>query len=93
MTRNKCSFLDATVDLTGDRVAFQSFVRSGNTFLRTYLEQITSIFTGEDKSVRRSFDFSMIGLLGTDITSNSNRVWITKTHYPMNMPHTSVFDA
>ena len=33
-------FLDQEVDLdgTGDRVCFQSFARSGNTFLRRFLE-------------------------------------------------------
>ena len=50
-----CSFLDATVDLSGDRVAFQSFVRSGNTFLRKYLERITGVYTGEDRHIKRSF--------------------------------------
>ena len=50
-----CYFLDATVDLSGDRVAFQSFVRSGNTFLRKYLESITGVYTGEDRHIKRGF--------------------------------------
>ena len=37
-SNDKCVFLDAKVDLLGERVAFQSFVRSGNTFLRKYIE-------------------------------------------------------
>jgi len=34
----KCVFLDGSVDLTGNKIAFQSFPRSGNTFLRRYIE-------------------------------------------------------
>ena len=34
-----------------------------------------------------------MGLLGTDITADSNRVWITKTHYPKGVPNVSVFNA
>ena len=37
-SNDKCVFLDAKEDLLGERVAFQSFVRSGNTFLRKYIE-------------------------------------------------------
>ena len=50
---DKCSFLDASCNLlsTGHSVAFQSFVRSGNTFLRRYLEQTTGIWTGSDMNI------------------------------------------
>ena len=34
-------------------------------------------------SVDYCFSEVMMGLLGTNITSNSNLVWMTKTHYPM----------
>ena len=88
-----CSFLDASVDLSGDRVVFQSFVRSGNTFLRNYLEKITGVFTGEDRHIKRSFMLAQMGLLGTDIVGDSNRVWITKTHYPQGFPTQRGFSA
>ena len=57
MTENdKCRFLDRTFNmLQGESVAFQSFPRSGNTFLRKYLEQITGIFTGSDMSLDMTF--------------------------------------
>ena len=53
----KCLFLDASVDLreTSDAVALSSFVRSGNTFLRVYLEKITGVFTGNDMNRERTF--------------------------------------
>jgi hypothetical protein len=41
-------FLDGKVSMIGDRVAFASFPRSGNSFLRKMIEQITGVFTGSD---------------------------------------------
>lgn len=56
MTKDgRCLFLDRQTDLAGDRVAFQSFVRSGNTFLRRYIEQITGVYTGDDMSINITF--------------------------------------
>ena len=81
---DKCVFLDSSVDLTGNKVAFQSFVRSGNTFLRRYIEQITGIFTGSDMGIDHTFMEAQMGLLGNNIVSDSNSVWITKTHFPHN---------
>ena len=52
---SKCRFLDGAVNLAGDRVAFQSFVRSGNTFLRRYLEEITGVYTGADMAIDHTF--------------------------------------
>ena len=57
-------FLDASVDMTGNRVAFQSFVRSGNTFLRRFIEQITGVYTGSDMHVTYTFFEAMRGLPG-----------------------------
>lgn len=53
----KCLFLDASVDLreTSDAVALSSFVRSGNTFLRVYLEKITGVFTGNNMEPDKGF--------------------------------------
>ena len=43
-------FLDGE-DMTGNQVAFASFPRSGNTFMRRFLEKITGIITGNDMRV------------------------------------------
>lgn len=40
-------FLDGE-DIDGDRVCYQSFMRSGNTFLRKYLELILGVPTGSE---------------------------------------------
>ena len=34
-----------------------------------------------------------MGLLGQNITCDSNRVWITKTHYPQDIPGSAQFKA
>jgi len=62
--KGKCVFLDGTVPLVGEKVAFQSFVRSGNTFLRKYLEQVTGVFTGSDMDIGHTFFEAQMGLLG-----------------------------
>lgn len=41
-------FLDGRPLDMGSKVAFQSFPRSGNTFLSRYLEHITGVVTGSD---------------------------------------------
>ena len=54
MTRGgKCLLLDGSFDLNQecDKVSFCSFARSGNTFLRCYLEQVTGVFTGADMNI------------------------------------------
>ena len=79
--------------MTGDRVAMQSFARSGNTFLRRYLEIISGIYTGADMNIKHTFFEAMMGLLGQNITSDSNLVWVTKTHYPHAIPGDKAFKA
>ena len=44
-------FLDKSEDMRGNMVAFQSFPRCGNTFLRRFLENITGVFTGADMNM------------------------------------------
>lgn len=36
------------IDKCEERIAYTSYSRSGNTFLRTYFEQLTDVFTGSD---------------------------------------------
>ena len=94
LTENdKCSFLDPSIDQTGQRIAFQSFPRSGNTFLRRYIERITGVYTGADMCIDHTFHEAMMGLLGQNIVGDSNRVWITKTHKPQDIPNSKSFSA
>ena len=44
----KPKFLDGKVSMEGRRVVFASYPRTGNSFLRKFLEQVTGIYTGSD---------------------------------------------
>lgn len=48
LVSGECKFLDKKSELLGNKVAFASFPRTGNSFLRKILEQITGVFTGSD---------------------------------------------
>ena len=76
-----------------EHVAFQSLARSGNTFLRQYIEMVTGVYTGADMGIKMTVHEAMMGLLGQNITGESNRVWITKTHKPMDRPASKGFHA
>ena len=92
---NKCVFLDGTRPIMegGEHVAFQSMVRSGNTFLRQYIEMITGVFTGSDMDIGMTFHEAQMGLLGQNKTGEDNQVWITKTHKPLDTPNCKTFHA
>jgi hypothetical protein len=61
-------------------VAFASFPRSGNTFLRKYFEMLTGIQTGADNTLHVNVTLQMMGMKGEDIVDDS--VWVVKTHSP-----------
>jgi len=48
MIAGSTKFLDSKVDMSGNRIAFASYPRTGNSFLRKILENITGVFTGSD---------------------------------------------
>lgn len=80
LLQGECKFLDQKSEMIGNRVAFSSFPRTGNSFLRKIIEQITGVFTGSDMPIAMTLPFQQQGLLGEETYDNS--VWITKTHYP-----------
>ena len=45
---NQPKFLDGKVNMIGNNVCFASFPRTGNTFLRRFIEQCTGTTTGSD---------------------------------------------
>lgn len=67
----------------GNKVAFCSFPRSGNSFLRKYLEKLTGVTTGSDNDIRGNICLMMAGLKGEYIVDDS--VWIVKSHHPWAM--------
>ncbi len=68
--------------MVGNRVAFASYPRTGNSFLRKILENITGVFTGSDMPLFKSMMLQQQGLLGEQIYGDDS-VWITKTHFPL----------
>jgi hypothetical protein len=84
-------FFDGDELPAGQRIAYTTFPRSGNTFLRRYLDQITGVETGANMPLIPTTSQVMMGMRGENIVDE--RVWVVKTHYPMNMPGTLPFHS
>ena len=67
--------------MLGNRVAFASYHRSGNSFLKKTLELVTGVFTGSYLGLDKAIPLQQLGLLGEGIF-DSNSIWITKSHHP-----------
>ena len=78
-------FLDRE-DLTGQQVCFQSFPRTGNSFMRRIIELITGVYTGSDMNINLTLHIQFGNVLGEETLSHENLCWITKTHWPINSP-------
>ena len=65
-----------------DKVLLTSYPRSGNSFVRKLLEEMSGIITGSDSRPNRPLTAQLVeyGYCGEGITDNS--VWIVKSHYP-----------
>ena len=78
------NFLDlssaTTVESTGNIVTYCSFPRSGNSFLRMYLQKVTGIATGADMTLELGTDLQVVSFKGEEIIDSS--VWIKKSHEP-----------
>jgi len=66
------------------KVAYNTYPRSGNSFLRKVLEGITGTPTGATMSLHTSTSLQIQGLKGEYIADD--RVWIVKAHHPGLMP-------
>ena len=53
-------FLDGE-SIAGDRVCYQTFPRSGNTFLRKYMELITNVPTGTEQDNSTPMPLFLLG--------------------------------
>jgi len=83
-------FLDNSPNKS-NKVAFASFPRSGNSFLRKYLEMLTGIATGADNTLHVNVHLQMQNLKGEWCVDDT--VWIAKTHSPWVMPDAPSFLA
>lgn len=66
------------------KIAFNTFPRSGNSKLRRWIEQITGVTTGATVSLHTSTSLQCMGLKGEAIVDE--RVWVVKAHHPALMP-------
>lgn len=73
------------------KIAFNTFPRSGNSFLRKYLEQMTGISTGASVMLHTSSSLQIMGLKGEYIVDD--RTWIVKAHHPMLLPGVLQFNS
>lgn len=66
-----------------DRVAYASYPRSGNSFMRNNFEQITGIYTGGTMGESMELDKPLkeAGLAGE--YERGDKVWIVYSHYPI----------
>ncbi|KAH9260758.1 hypothetical protein BASA81_001225 [Batrachochytrium salamandrivorans] len=66
-----------------DKVGLTSYPRSGNSFLRKIIEQLTGTVTGSDGNPDRMLNqqLQQLGLSGEGKMSN-DEAWCVKTHYP-----------
>ena len=62
------------------KVALASWPRSGNTFIRKYVELLTGVQSGSDNSLHYNVLMQMLNSKGEEIVDES--VWAVKTHYP-----------
>ena len=81
-TKKGLRFFDATEDLVGNRIAFLSFPRTGNTMTRKYVESVTGIYTGSDMDLVHMHPLQLMGMPGEEHTCDDKTVWITKMHWP-----------
>lgn len=74
-------------------ISYTSYPRSGNTFLRKYLENITGIATGSDQLMKFSLNVELqySGFKGEGIVKE--RCWINKTHFPFRTPMDHQYDT
>jgi hypothetical protein len=83
-------FLDGQ-DIGAHHVGFTSFPRSGNSFMRRILEQISGVTTGGTMSLHTSTSLQIQGLKGEWVFDD--RVWITKTHHPFIIPNLAPYSS
>lgn len=83
-------FLDGQ-PIAGNKVCFTSIHRSGNTFMRQYLEMLTGVATGGDVQFNIASILQFLGSKGEEI--QDDRTWIVKSHTPWAKADSPVWTA
>ena len=71
-------FLDGEPLPLGQKLAFTTFPRSGNSFLRRFLENTTGVLTGSNIPMYLCSNLQQMGMKGEEVLDE--RCWIIKTH-------------
>ena len=84
--------MDVVENTRGPTILLASYPRCGNTLIRTYIEQMTGIYTGSDCDRKRNLNKELyeMGLRGESILDKS--VLVVKSHFPERIGH-SEFEA
>lgn len=80
-------------NMVGNRVCFASWMRTGNTMTRKYIEAITGVHTGSDMPLIITNVMQSWGMAGEDHVCDDGSVWITKTHWPMPDPYKPFYET
>ena len=83
-------FLDGE-SIGARKVGFTSYPRSGNSFLRRYCEQITSLTTGSSIHTHTSTSLQIMGLKGEGHIGDN--AWIVKSHHPFEIKLSEKFTS
>jgi hypothetical protein len=83
-------FLDGE-SIGDNKVGFTSFPRSGNSFMRRILEQISGITTGGTMHLHTATSLQIQGLKGEWVFDD--KVWIVKSHHPFIIPNTARYQS
>ena len=65
-----------------DSILYASFMRSGNTLMRKYLENVTGIATGSIYPNFYTMNFSLLAAGFKGETHYDDSVWLFKAHHP-----------
>lgn len=85
--------LDRKLNLLAEKnhVCFTSFPRSGNSFLRKFIEQVSGISTGSTMPLHTASSLQIMGMKGEGYTDDTT--WIVKAHHPMYVQFSSSFTS
>lgn len=78
-------------DISNNKICFNTMPRSGSSWLRRFIEQITGIATGASSSLHIATTLQNVGLKGEGVTDD--RCFVIKSTHPAWMPGSIKFSA
>jgi len=84
MFDGKFRLLDGKPLKRGQKVAFDTFPRTGNSFLRRLIEEVTGVYTGANMPLHITTMQHCMDMMGEEVVDD--RAWIIKSHHPLPNP-------